>query len=321
MFATGGTISPMAEEHPSIQLVRERITLSLHDRYYSVLVSSVFYNFGETTTIEVGFPETSAIPYYPEAPVFQEFRDFETEVDDRKVQFQKLEAHEIDEAYWRNENWYVKEVQFPKSDYTTTTIKYSTSYSSSMSTYWADYRFGTGLTWKGEIEEIEVVVRNESEKWIDRIRLRFGDQSYRNQEIADRYFLDAVDQNTFRIWMSNIEPQSLGDEILIIFISSDTPLPFIRMTAEKSYYFDKEPISSFYLNVFTKKQHRIVRNIIYAWHGYSFRSPDLQSYFASQDWYKVNPDFTESDLNQQEKENRDMILEEEILRGAKEVGL
>jgi hypothetical protein len=70
------------------------------------------------------------------------------------------------------------------------------------------------------------------------------------------------------------------------------------------------------LNVLTKNQLRIVRNVIYAWHGYSFRSPDLQSLFAAQKWYKVNPDFAESDLNQQERMNLDIILAEEKHREA-----
>ena len=100
--ATGGTVSPMTAEHQSIQLVRERITLTLHDDYYSVLVSSVFYNFGETTTIQVGFPEFSEGAQPQET---REFRDFETEVNGRKIQFQRKKADAFS-GRWK-ENWYV----------------------------------------------------------------------------------------------------------------------------------------------------------------------------------------------------------------------
>jgi hypothetical protein len=317
----------MDEEHPSIQLVREMITITLHDHDYNVLVSSVFYNSGETTTIQVGFPSIYSVNRG------KSHIDFETEVDGRKVQFQSppdlFATTDYGNHFYRFLRWYVKEVQFPKEDYTTTTNKYSAAYD------WeerigsegrvAEYLFGTGRTWKGEIKEIEVVVRNEAEWWITGISVRLGNKNYYNSEIADRYFLNAVDRNTFRIWMFNIEPLALQDSITISFSGSDVPHPFDPTDPSTSeteqYYFDKKPISSFYLNVLTKKQLRIVRNVIYAWHGYSFRSPDLQSFFATRDWYKVNPDFSESDLNQQERENRDTILEEEILRGAKELGL
>jgi hypothetical protein len=319
--AIGGTVSPKTAEHQSIQLVRERITLTLYEDYYSVLVSSVFYNFGETTTIQVGFPEFSLTPA-PEDPWDgREFRDFETEVDGRKVQFQRKTAVAVDYSWTKN--WYVKDVQFPQSDYTTTTIKYSTSYfmggiGREGTVYGVQYLFGTGLTWKGEIKEVEFVVQNEAEKWIDWIQIWVGKKRYLGSQITEWHFLKAVDRNTFRIRMFNIEPQSLEDHLQITFYNSDTPYPFYT---QDEYYFDKKPISSFYLNVLSKKQLRIVRNVIYAWHGYSFRSPDLRFLFASQDWYEVNPDYSESNLNQQERVNRNTILEEEILREAIEMGL
>ena len=46
-----------------------------------------------------------------------------------------------------------------------------------------------------------------------------------------------------------------------------------------------------------------MRQEIYARHGKVFKEPWLQKYFASFDWYKANPDFTEADLTEVEKKN------------------
>ena len=64
----------------------------------------------------------------------------------------------------------------------------------------------------------------------------------------------------------------------------------------------------------------VVRNTIYALHGYIFKSPDLIEYFSGEwvkNWatpYTPNPNFTEDDLSQIEKNNIKAILEEEQSR-------
>ena len=47
----------------------------------------------------------------------------------------------------------------------------------------------------------------------------------------------------------------------------------------------------------------LIRNEIYARHGYIFKKPKYINYFGSMDWYVKNPYFSESDLNVCEKEN------------------
>ena len=46
-----------------------------------------------------------------------------------------------------------------------------------------------------------------------------------------------------------------------------------------------------------------MRHEIYARHGKVFKEPWLQKYFSSLDWYKADPDFTESSLSDIEKRN------------------
>ncbi|HAX61080.1 MAG TPA: hypothetical protein DCX95_00755 [Elusimicrobia bacterium] len=54
---------------------------------------------------------------------------------------------------------------------------------------------------------------------------------------------------------------------------------------------------------------RIVRNEIYARHGYIFKSPELKQQFESKNWYKPNPNFSEKELNQIEKRNVQYLKE------------
>jgi len=60
---------------------------------------------------------------------------------------------------------------------------------------------------------------------------------------------------------------------------------------------------------------KILRNEIYARHGKIFKSENLQTVFNNQSWYKPNPNFTESMLNEYEKANVNFILNYEKKRG------
>ena len=68
------------------------------------------------------------------------------------------------------------------------------------------------------------------------------------------------------------------------------------------------------LKEFSAKELRLMRNEIFANHGYIFRSDDLRKYFSQQKWY--NPSFENVDhlLTEIEKHNVNMILNEESKR-------
>ncbi len=56
---------------------------------------------------------------------------------------------------------------------------------------------------------------------------------------------------------------------------------------------------------------RRMRNEIYARHGKPFKSPELHSYFKSQDWYKLDLNYNDSRLTRSDKRNAAIILEKE----------
>jgi len=55
----------------------------------------------------------------------------------------------------------------------------------------------------------------------------------------------------------------------------------------------------------------LIRNEIYARHGYVFRNSGYQNYFGSKEWYNPNPNFTEDLLNNVERENVKKVQEYE----------
>ena len=61
------------------------------------------------------------------------------------------------------------------------------------------------------------------------------------------------------------------------------------------------------LDKMSKSDLRIARNTIFARYGRAFKSADLQNHFKSQPWYKVNPDYTDALLSDDEKNVIDLI--------------
>lgn len=56
---------------------------------------------------------------------------------------------------------------------------------------------------------------------------------------------------------------------------------------------------------------RLLRNLSYARHGYTFRAADLQTSFAMKPWYRPDPGYTESRLTSEDRANIQSIKERE----------
>ena len=51
----------------------------------------------------------------------------------------------------------------------------------------------------------------------------------------------------------------------------------------------------------SKKDLKLLRNLVYAKHGYKFKSEELNNIFSEFDWYEVNLNFSEDDFSSKEK--------------------
>ncbi len=94
----------------------------------------------------------------------------------------------------------------------------------------------------------------------------------------------------------------------------------IKYTApeeEEEYLFpsDSEYITNDDLAGKTKEEVALIRNEIYARHGYVFNTEAYQEYFSQKEWYQPDPSFSEAQLNEIELANKDFLVEYEESRG------
>ena len=74
-------------------------------------------------------------------------------------------------------------------------------------------------------------------------------------------------------------------------------------------------ISESELNGFSENKIALIRNEIYARHGYVFKKEPYKTYFSSKNWYIPNVNFSENMFNEFEKYNKNLIVEYEKRQG------
>ena len=86
---------------------------------------------------------------------------------------------------------------------------------------------------------------------------------------------------------------------------------------EEIYLFpsDIEYITLSDLYGMSQEEVALIRNEIYARHGYIFNTEPFKSYFEAKDWYVPNPSFSDSTFNEIEKANKDFIVNYETEKG------
>jgi len=80
--------------------------------------------------------------------------------------------------------------------------------------------------------------------------------------------------------------------------------------AEQDFLFpsDSELITEDYLMTLTKEEIALLRNEIFARHGYIFRTEPFKTYFSSKPWYTPNENYDDSLLSEIEKTNAETII-------------
>lgn len=75
----------------------------------------------------------------------------------------------------------------------------------------------------------------------------------------------------------------------------------------ESFDFRGRNITAKDLSALTLYDLKFVRGIVFGKHGRIFKDPDIKRYLQSRDWYKPDPEFKNSSLNDTERENLDVI--------------
>lgn len=300
---TGGSLVPADYEENSIQMKEELIHIQLEDDYYEVTVDFQFYNYGETVNLIVGFPFLCD-GLNGEGKIY----DFKCWTDGKETSYVdspiSMEWKKITDL----QNAYIREIKFKKNKITKTRIQYKSSYAhGSPSFNIAEYLYGTGKPWKNSIGKLTLQIDNRC------TYTKVSEVSMADKEIETKNFIRLSD-TLFECVFYDVEPEKLSESF---YIYCENCIMDTGPRAFPAYFFYIERLATeddiFWMS---SKHLRLARNMIYALHGYEFKSTDINEYIKRNDeyWrtpYKVNPDFSEDDFSEIEKANIQFLLEHE----------
>jgi hypothetical protein len=279
-------------------MIREEIEINMYPDYYEMRIFFVFHNSGDTIVLDVGFPE-----YSFGTQTITSFSNFRSSINGNWVDIMKNENHQNNDPWIKINAWYAKQVEFKANRTTTSIVEYRADYAHNGPFNSIEYLYGTGSTWKDSIGEMKITVNNHSNYWIR----SFHSMIENNIKIDNKdgriiilaLNVAAHDNDTFSITFSK-EP---------IFMN-----PFRHYFDLDPFVLDKEIISTDNLILLTQEQLRLLRNSIYANHGYIFNSQDLKEYFNEFKLHRPNENFNENDFSEIERINLQNIINEENWR-------
>lgn len=107
-------------------------------------------------------------------------------------------------------------------------------------------------------------------------------------------------------------PGTIALALLLVFQSaSSKALGQDALTVWESFDFTKRTIKLRELNGMAPDDLKMLRGIIFGRHGRVFKDPDIKRYLAERPWFKPDPNFQNSVLNDTERQNLDVIREAE----------
>ena len=311
-------------EDKDIAMVKELVSITLYDDYYTVDAKFWFKNYGSEKEIYMGFPTTKV--FGPE----QEFTSF---INGKQVEIKKYKDVHYEDYDYAAPEWYVKTVHFDEYGSLVSQVKYSGRYGIiNTGLYfgidgWLPYIYGTGKSWKGPIGKITVDVKNLSLKTyikeVDFLHKKFGTNWDKFQPLPkDSFNFRWISDDTFRIEADNVEPASAKEAFelqLHHFNYTNIEGQLKSNPGENPIYarvdFTKWNIDSD-LCFYTKNQLRFARNDFYALHGRSFASKDVKDFYESIEGYTKNPAYSDSLLSDEENKLVQKIVQIEKRRYA-----
>lgn len=101
--------------------------------------------------------------------------------------------------------------------------------------------------------------------------------------------------------------------MLFVIVSLFTTSVFAQDNVEKWETFDfaKGRITTAQLKDLSDYDLKLLRGLVFGRHGRVFKDSDIKGYLQDRKWFKPNPNFTNSELNDTERHNLDLIREAE----------
>lgn len=96
--------------------------------------------------------------------------------------------------------------------------------------------------------------------------------------------------------------------VLLVLLVVSLPLAAQdRMQRWRTFDFGKTALKQSDVNAFPLEDLKLLRGIVFGRHGRIFKDAEIRSYLEAQDWYRPNPEFNNSMLNNTGRRNLDMI--------------
>ena len=95
--------------------------------------------------------------------------------------------------------------------------------------------------------------------------------------------------------------------LTLILLMSITATAQDTMEVFKGLDFSKNPLKQSQVQRLTLEDLKLLRGIVFGRHGRIFKDGEIKAYLEEQSWYKPNPDFKNSMLNDTERRNLDLI--------------
>ncbi|MBI5216647.1 MAG: YARHG domain-containing protein [Ignavibacteriae bacterium] len=277
--SVGGNAFPMGRAD-SIQMIKENIYIQLFQNDSHVKCQFWFYNSGSNDVVSVGFPNFHINPGTSSNPI----RNFTCRVNGETVTDigeTKLQTSYRYDSTEEEENWYTWIVEFKSKDTVFIENEYDGDWSGTMCEQAFVYTIGTGSSWAGPIKEGRIV--------------------FDHSNLATTNFVIKKS-----IW-AQLKPEFFNDSTVYSFSNY---LP--KRNEEVDIWFhsywsfseetDTHPCPEFYGTIESIEQVRLMKNELFARHGYVFKDTSLSNYFAKQTWYKPNNEFEPNMLPNGEKQ-------------------
>ena len=81
----------------------------------------------------------------------------------------------------------------------------------------------------------------------------------------------------------------------------------------EEFDFSKQSVTREQLKPLALEELKVLRGIVFGRHGRVFKDYEIKNYLSERPWYKPNPDFQNSQLNETERANLDLIREAEAM--------
>ena len=287
----GGNVFPIIRNE-SIRMAKEEIRVVMEYDSCVVYCKFWFQNLGsKNENVYMGFPD-----YYQYVSGESiALRGFTCNVNSQKTEFEKMTQITQYDSDTAKENvmydkWYCWTVNFKPLE----TILVENSYvgkwgGSADGTCSFSYLIGTAQTWSSTIGKGKVIF--DYSKIASKL---FVDTAFYSDSTLSTGLKRTIYNDSTVFCFDDYLPK--WDEMLTVKLLCYWGSPFGDFDKNEKEY----PFAYNYEwrdKYLSKQSIRLMRNEIYARHGYIFKDLDLQNYFSKQSWYKPDKDFDISRIN------------------------